>query len=69
MNEEYLKILIPFILQKSDPILDELKKTLTELRVPMYEVQMVAIDNALKGAVITGMKGTIERFYADDKIK
>jgi len=35
----------------------------------MNEVQMVAIDNALKGAVITGMKGTIERFYADDKIK
>lgn len=68
-DEHYFKTLMSVILPKSDLIMMELRHTLISLTHPMSNVQDAATHDAIRGALISGMKATIEKLIADKKLK
>ena len=65
MNKEQIEQIINILMMKSDFIRTEIKHELISLAQPeLNEVQYVVIDNAIKGALITGMKTTIEKILS-----
>lgn len=68
MNENQIKILMQLLMPKGDLIVNEIKHELITLAQPeLNQVQLVVIDNAIKGALISGMRTTIERILSNNE--
>lgn len=62
MNQNQIELLIKLLIPKSELIVNQIKAELRTLAQNELSVtQLVVIDNAIKGALITGMKTTVER--------
>jgi len=61
MNELELKALMDVVMKKSPLILNELNAELRTLAFPeLTDAQQVVVENAIQGALISGLKLTIE---------
>lgn len=62
MNELELKALMDVLMKKSPLILHELNAELRTLAFPeLTDAQQVVVENAIQGALISGMKLTMEK--------
>jgi hypothetical protein len=62
MNEFQIKSLMQLILCKSYPIIKEIQHELISFGLPeLNTLQLEIVDKAIKGALISGMKATIEK--------
>ena len=62
MNQLEIELLIKLIMSKAPLIVNEIKHLLISLsQDELNDIQLVVIENAIQGALITGMKTTIEK--------